>query len=55
MILAASPPLRLPGVGARERLWDKLMVTRNYVNVTSNIGWDEVVCFLNLIFHAGLG
>lgn len=26
------------------------------VNVISNIGQDEVVCFfLNLIFHAGLG
>lgn len=55
MILAASHPLRLSGVGARERLWDELMVIRNYVNVTSNIGWDEVVCFFNLIFHAGLG
>lgn len=53
-------PLRLPGAGGTE--WGQeesqeheLMVLRNYVNVTSNVGRDEVVCFLNLIFHAGLG
>lgn len=53
-------PLRLLGAGGTE--WGQeesqeheLMVLRNYVNVTSNVGRDEVVCFLNLIFHAGLG
>lgn len=42
-------------VGAGEKRQNELMVIRNYVNVTSDVGQDEVVCFFNLIFHAGLG
>lgn len=53
-------PLRFPRAWGTEWWQEKnrqheWMVIRNYVNVTSDVGQDEVVCFFNLIFHAGLG